>query len=204
LFWCLVRVCADGWHPFQWEDLTGCARTLSGIIHVENGAIPRPTPPRKARICFTWRTQGGCRPFQELSSLSNRAREKESNSGIYFHSDINSGKGPQLHLSKGYECSSNNRHARRKRPEALRDCRLDKSPVDETQWFRFRFRVENKRITIWVNDRQTVDYTEPEDVQRPLGFAGRLLDPSGRGHRVARTRSQSFYWFKDIRIRRLP
>jgi len=40
-------------------------------------------------------------------------------------------------------------------------------------------RVEGKRIQVQVNDRHTVDYTEPKGVQRPPERSGRLLKPHG-------------------------
>lgn len=81
---------------------------------------------------------------------------------------------------------------------------LDKSPVDETKWFKVRVRVEGERITVHVNDERVVDYTEPADVKRPPGRAGRLLDPRGGAVALQAHDPKSVFHFKDVRVRRLP
>ena len=206
-FWCSSVFAADGWQSlFNGKDLTGWrANAYPESFTVENGAIRANATTESSHLFYVGDLKEGAVRFKNFEFEATVRSEKESNSGIYFHSDINSGKGPQLHLSKGYEVQLNNQTREKKKTGSLYAIvDLDKSPVDETQWFKIRFRVENKRITIWVNDRQTVDYTEPEDVQRPPGFAGRLLDPQGGAIALQGHDPKSFYWFKDIRIRRLP
>ena len=56
---------------------------------------------------------------------------------------------------------------------------LAKSAVDESQWFRVRITVQGKHITVQLNDQTTVDYTEPDNVQRSPERAGRKLNPAG-------------------------
>ena len=57
---------------------------------------------------------------------------------------------------------------------------------------------------IHVNDKQVVDYTEPENVKRPPERAGRLIDPQGGGIALQAHDPGSVFFFKDIRIKRLP
>ena len=38
-----------------------------------------------------------------------------------------------------------------------------RKPVRENDWNSYRIRCEGKRIRLWINDMQTVDYTEPSD-----------------------------------------
>ncbi len=198
---------ADGWQSlFNGKDLTGWrVNAYPGSFTVENGAIRANATTESSHLFYVGDLKEGAVRFKNFEFEATVRSEKESNAGIYFHTDINSGKGQQLHLSKGYEVQLNNQTRERKKTGSLYAIvDLDKSLVDETEWFKVRFRVENKRITIWINDRQTVDYTEPENVERPPGFAGRLLDPQGGAIALQGHDPKSFYWFKDIRIRRLP
>jgi len=55
-----------------------------------------------------------------------------------------------------------------------------------------------------VNDRQTVDYTEPAGVQRPPERSGRVLRPQGGAIALQAHDIKSTFHFKSIRIRRLP
>lgn len=81
---------------------------------------------------------------------------------------------------------------------------LSKSPVDGTKWFRVRVTVQNKRIVIAVNDQKVVDYTEPDGIKRPKARAGRVLNTNGGAIALQAHDPKSVYYFKDIRIRRLP
>ena len=79
---------------------------------------------------------------------------------------------------------------------------MREAPAQDDQWFAMRVRVEGKHVQIWVDGNQTVDYTEPEGVERADGFKGRLIDRGtfalqchDPGSRVA---------YKQIRVRPLP
>jgi len=47
--------------------------------------------------------------------------------------------------------------------------------VKDNVWFTESITVKGKRVIIKVNDKVTVDYTEPENVQRPKGSEGRII-----------------------------
>jgi hypothetical protein len=81
---------------------------------------------------------------------------------------------------------------------------VDTSPVDETQWFTIRIVVNNKRITAAINGQPVLDYTEPENVERPPERAGRRFDPSGGAIALQAHDPGSIWYFKDIRVKRLP
>ena len=81
---------------------------------------------------------------------------------------------------------------------------LDTSPVDETEWFTIRIVVQDKRITAAINGQQVLDYTEPDNVQRPPERAGRLFDPAGGAIALQAHDPQSVWYFKDLRLKRLP
>ena len=63
-------------------------------------------------------------------------------------------------------------------------------------------RVVGKRVQITVNGNQVIDYTEPDDVERPESFAGRLVD---RGTFALQAHDPaSEVWYKAIEVRPLP
>ena len=64
--------------------------------------------------------------------------------------------------------------------------------------------MEGKHITVQFNDKTVVDYTEPPNVQRPPDRAGRKLKPAGGAIALQGHDPGSTFYFKDIRIKRLP
>ena len=80
---------------------------------------------------------------------------------------------------------------------------LDVSPVDETRWFTVRIVVKDKRITIALDGKQVIDYTEPPEIQRPPERRGRLFDPLGGAIALQAHDPNSIWYFKGIRVRRL-
>jgi len=73
--------------------------------------------------------------------------------------------------------------------------------VKDNVWFTEYVRVQGKRITIKINDKTVVDYTEPENVQRPKDQAGRVLSDGTfalQGHDP-----NSKVYFKNILVKPL-
>ena len=75
---------------------------------------------------------------------------------------------------------------------------MNTSPVKDNEWFDYYIKVEGKRIVIKINGKQTVDYTEPADLDRPERqlsegtFGIQAHDPKSRAQ------------FKDIMVKVLP
>ncbi len=128
--------------------------------------------------------------------------EPNSNSGILFHTDRELRNEKYLH--KGYEVQLNSTEKEKRKTGSLYAVLdLDKSPVDETKWFTVRTRVEGKRIRVWLNDESVVDYTEPENSERPASRAKRLIDPKGGAIALQAHDPDSVFYIRKIRIRRL-
>lgn len=197
---------AEEWQTlFNGRDLTGWrANVEPRSFKVVDGAIRAQATTNSSHLFFTGDRAAGTVTFKNFELELSARCDGEANSGIYFHSDIASGKGPKVHLDKGYEVQLNNTPKEKKKTGSLYAVvDLDASPVDETRWFKVRVRVEGKHIQVWINDRQTVDYTEPSDVVRPAARAGRLLDPNGGAIALQAHDPGSIYYFKDLRLRRL-
>jgi len=63
-------------------------------------------------------------------------------------------------------------------------------------------RVVGKHVTIKVDGKVIVDYTEPDDVRREPGFKGRLIDRGTFALQCHDPGSEVHY--KDIAVRLLP
>ena len=122
-----------------------------------------------------------------------------SNSGIYFHTVFQQSSWPQ----KGYEVQVNNSQTDWRRTGSLYAVEDVKEVfVKDNEWFTQYIMVQGKRVTIKINGKTVVDYTEPENVQRNAGMAGRLISNGTfalQGHDP-----NSKVYFKNIIVKVLP
>ncbi|MBN8676562.1 MAG: DUF1080 domain-containing protein [Chitinophagales bacterium] len=122
-----------------------------------------------------------------------------SNSGIYFHTLYQESSWPK----KGYEVQVNNSHTDWRRTGslyAIQDVR--ETYVKDSVWYTERIRVKGKHISVFINNKQVVDYTEPEDVKRDKGMEGRLLSSGTFALQGHDPKSKVFY--KNIMVKVLP
>lgn len=95
-----------------------------------------------------------------------------SNSGIYFHTQYQESGWPQ----KGYEVQVNNSHTDWRRTGSLWAIQdIKETYVKDNEWFTMHIKVKGKRVTVKINDKKVVDYTEPENPPREKGMEQRLL-----------------------------
>jgi hypothetical protein len=95
-----------------------------------------------------------------------------ANSGMYFHTAYQEGGWPQ----KGYEVQVNNSHTDTIRTGSLYNIvNVTTPPAKDHEWFTQHIVVRGKRVTISVNGKQLVDYTEPANAERPADMKGRLI-----------------------------
>lgn len=123
-----------------------------------------------------------------------------SNSGIYFHTEYQEQGWP----AKGYECQVNTSHGDPRKTGglwAVQDV-MDKAPSKDNEWFRYYIKVQGKHITIKIDDKTTVDWTEPQGWQPPEGMPGRRISKGTfalQGHDP-----KSVVYFKNIMVKPLP
>jgi hypothetical protein len=65
--------------------------------------------------------------------------------------------------------------------------------VRRDDWNEYRIRCQGRRIQLWINGTQTVDYTEPDASLEQTGLIGLQIHGG----------PPSEAWYQDIRIRRL-
>jgi hypothetical protein len=119
-----------------------------------------------------------------------------SNSGIYFHTTFQESNWP----SKGYEVQVNNTHTDWRRTGSLYAIQDVKEVyAKDEKWFTEHITVKGKRITVHINNKLVMDYTEPDNVQREEGMKDRLLSQGTfalQGHDP-----KSKVLFKNIRVK---
>jgi len=122
-----------------------------------------------------------------------------SNSGIYFHTQYQESGWPE----KGYEAQVNNTHTDWRRTGSLYAIQDVKEVyVKDGEWFTEQIRVQGKTITVKINDKTVVEYTEPDDPQREEGMKGRLLSAGTFALQGHDPKSKVLY--KNIMVKVLP
>ena len=136
--------------------------------------------------------------FKDFEFKADVLTRPGSNSGIYIHTDYQEGGWP----AKGYEVQVNNSHTDWRRTGSLYAI-VDIKEVycPDNVWFTEYVSVRGKHIVIKLNDKTVVDYTEPENVQRPADMVGRVLSHGTfalQGHDP-----NSKVYFKNIMVKPL-
>lgn len=198
---------ADDWTTlFNGKDLTGWRANNDPESFTVNEGVLRvqSTGKSAAHLFFVGDRKEGFETFKNFELELSAKAEKEANSGIFIHTDMSVANAAK-HLAKGYEIQLNSTSKEKRKTGSLYAIKdLAESPVDETNWFTIRILVNGKRITVAINGKETVDYTEPDDVVRPKERAGRLLMKDGGGIAIQAHDPKSIWYFKDVRVKRLP
>ena len=198
---------ADGWQTlFNGKNLTGWRPNFyPESWSVVGGAIRAHATKASSHLFYVGdQPEGKFVPFTNFVLELSARSEPNANSGVFFHTDY---KAPnaQHHLATGYEVQLNSTAKEKRKTGSLYAVvDLPTSPVDESQWFRVRITVQDKHIVVQLNDQSVVDYTEPANVQRAPERAGRKINPAGGAIALQGHDPGSTFYFKDIRIKRLP
>ncbi|SDM39498.1 3-keto-disaccharide hydrolase [Siphonobacter aquaeclarae] len=198
----LLAVCCSSYGPQKekWVSLFD-GKSLDGwkvgenasTFSVDNGTIKVAGP--RAHLFYEGKEQ----PFKNFEFKAKVMTTPGSNSGIYFHTEYQEKGWPQ----KGYEVQVNNSHTDWKRTGSLYDIQDVKEVyVKDNEWYTESIKVEGKHVTIKVNDKTVVDYTEPDNVERSPDHKYRVI---GKGTFALQGHDpKSVVYYKDIQVRRLP
>ncbi len=194
-----VREIGDGGgfaQLFNGKDLTGwTVNENPDSVRVENGAIV--VNGNRAHAFYSGPVYQHAFKNFEMRAL---VRTKPSaNSGLYFHTEFQKEGWP----AKGYEVQVNNSQSDWRRTGGLYGIDdIKEAPAKDDQWFAMDVRVSGQHITVAVDGKPLIDYTEPKDVKREPSFAGRLLN---RGTFALQAHDPgSEVWFKSIAVKPLP
>lgn len=199
-----------GWRElFNGRDLTGWkANADPGAFVVVDGTLKAHAthPSNRGHLFFVGQRSEGLESFKNFELEAVVRGEPGSNSGIFFHTDMETRDGV-LHLKNGYEVQLNNSNSEKRKTGSLYDVvDFNQSVVNEANWFTVFIRVQNQRIVVQINGKTTVDYTEPPNVvaQRSRERKGRVLRPDGGAIALQAHDDKSTFYFKSIRVRSLP
>jgi len=136
--------------------------------------------------------------FKNFEFKTDVLTKPHSNSGIYFHTAFQQGSWPE----KGYEVQVNNSHTDWRRTGSLYGIQDVKEViVQDDVWYTEYIKVEGKHIIIKINDKVVVDYTEPDNIQKPANGIGRFISSGTfalQGHDPGST-----VYFKNIMVKPL-
>lgn len=137
--------------------------------------------------------------FKNFEFKAQVMTKPNSNAGIYFHTEYQAEGWP----SKGYEVQVNNSHTDWRRTGglyAIDDVR--EPPAEDNKWYTQHIIVNGKNVKVMIDGKTVVDYTEPENPERPEGMKNRLISSGTfalQGHDPGST-----VLFKDIMVKVLP
>lgn len=161
----------DGWVSiFDGTTLNGwTASENPETFSVKDGMIVVDGP--RAHLYYTGDV--GNHDFKNFEWKAEIMTMPGANSGMYFHTEYQEEGWP----SKGYEVQVNNTHSDRRKTGGLYAVAdvMDDAPANDNEWFTQHIIVKDNQVTIKVNGETTVEYTEPADMMREEGMAGRVL-----------------------------
>ena len=120
-----------------------------------------------------------------------------ANSGLYFHTMYQEEGWP----AKGYEAQVNNSYdSDPRRTGSLYGVDdVTEVPASDNEWFTEHIIVQGKTITIKINDKTLVEYTEPDSVMQE---GGRMLDTGTFALQAHDPDSRVYY--RNIMVKPLP
>lgn len=186
-----------GWHQlFDGRTLDGWrANEHPESFRVQDGAIV--VRGERAHLFYTGPV--GNHDFRDFELKLEVMTMPGANSGVYFHTAWQDQGWPR----KGYEVQVNNTQSDPKRTAGLYDVQDNyEAPAADRSWFEMTIRVQGKHVETFVDGRQIVDYTEPDDPQRPPAMAGRVLGSGTIALQAHDPGSEVRY--RNIRIRLTP
>lgn len=137
--------------------------------------------------------------FKNFEFKADVMTHQSSNSGIYIHTAYQQGGWPAV----GYEIQVNNSHSDWRRTGSVYGIDdIKEVYVPDNQWFTMYISVVGKQITVKINDKQVLQYTEPDNLQRGTDDALRKLSSGTfalQGHDP-----NSLTFFRNIMVKPLP
>ncbi|MFO0949119.1 MAG: DUF1080 domain-containing protein [Planctomycetota bacterium] len=189
-----LAVDEDGFVPlFDGQTFEGWEGKLEHF-RIEDGAIVAGTLkariPRNEFLC----TKAEFGDFE--LRLKFRVIGKGANAGVQFRSQ----RIPNHHEVRGYQADLGDGwwgalydESRRNKILAPAAKEVIAEVLKRDDWNDYTIRCEGPRVRLWINGRQTVDYTEPDDKIERIGILGLQIHGG----------PPSEAWYKDLRIKKL-
>jgi hypothetical protein len=166
-----TSVLDDGFKPlFDGKSLEGWDGD-SKVFRIEDGAIIGGQMKEKIPHNFFLSTKEEYADFE--LQLEFRLLGEDTNAGV----QIRSKRIPDHHEMIGYQADLGQNYWGALYDESRRNKILASPKKEELakilklgEWNKYRILCEGKRIQLWINDFQTVDYTEPDDAIEQKGL----------------------------------
>ncbi|MGB6223671.1 3-keto-disaccharide hydrolase [Haloferula sp.] len=212
-----VATAEDGFVPiFNGKDLTGWKSNEEkpGCFTVEDGALKV----SGGRAHLFYMGPDGKAAFSDFELKLKVKTLPNANGGVYFHTEYEDSGWP----SKGYECQVNASHKDPKKtgslygvvnvlvlapgqktpPGSLEDIVVEEAPNADGEWFDYHISVKGKTITLKVNGKTTVEWTEPEDFDPAKALQNMPGRKLGRGTFAIQGHDpDSTAYYKDIQLK---
>jgi hypothetical protein len=110
--------------------------------------------------------------FKDFELKLDVKTEPQANSGVYIHTEYQDSGWPE----KGYEAQVNNSQSDWRRTGSLyavKDVR--QAPAKDGEWFEYHITVKGNKVTLSVDGKPIVEYTEPENPPHASAMPSRKL-----------------------------
>lgn len=196
----------SGWTSlFNGKDFSGWKLSKPESFKIENGAIVANGTASHAYYDGEFRNHT-FRNFELKVDVMTRAN---SNGGVYVLTELQE-KGGNIRASgvfpsKGFEIQVNNSYVRDpvKTGSLYHVQDVNEAPAKDDEWFTVHIIVKANTITVKVNDKQTVEWTQPADWNGGREGPGRVLDAAGGTVALQAHDPNSTVYYKNIRIKPL-
>jgi hypothetical protein len=187
---------SDGWISlFDGKTLNGWKKNENPeTFSVENGAIKVAGP--ISHLFYDGPVSN--HEFKNFEFKAQVMTKPKANSGIFIHTAFQQEGFP----NKGYEVQVNNSQGDWRRTGSLYGVQdVKETYVKDDEWYEEYIKVQGKTVTIKINGKTVVEYTEPEEVgkQNSGGKAFSSGTFALQGHDPG-----SVVFYKDIMVRLLP
>ena len=143
---------------------------------------------------------GDDKPFRNFELKVDVMTLQNSNGGIFFHTKEQANGWP----NQGFEVQVNNTFEKDRRKTgslyAVKDV-MDHAPAKDNEWFTEHVIVQGPKVTIKVDGKTVVEWTDPEGAAPGKGLKNRV----GEGTFALQAHDPgSTVFYKNIRVKRLP
>src|SRR5256714_11182667 len=141
---------------------------------------------------------GDPKPFKDFEIKAEVMTEPGSNGGIYFHTKYQPNGWPKY----GFETQVNNTHTDWKKTGSLYDVvNVRDSAAQDKKWWTQHIIVQGNHVTLKIDGKTVVDYTEPADKAAGKDFTRKLDEGT---FALQAHDPKSVVRYKNIRVKRLP
>jgi hypothetical protein len=195
-----------GWTSlFNGRDLTGWKVSKPESFKIENGAIAASGVASHAYYDGPFRNH----TFRNFELRIDVMTKPNANGGVYILTEFEE-KGGNVRVSgdfpsKGFELQVNNAYIRDqiKTGSLYHVVDVTETPVKDDEWFTYHVIVKDKTIVVKVNDKQTVEWTQPADWNGGREGPGRAITGAGGTIALQAHDPKSTVYYRNIRIKPL-